>query len=78
MKNETVGYIPETLYGNEPLQKGDLVIIDTDFLFREDDFDVTHLDSRINTEFYRVCEQRYQEEKNNKIINKKQKNAMER
>ena len=78
VKNETVGYIPETLYGNEPLQKGDLVIIDTDFLFREDDFDVTHLDSRINTEFYRVCEQRYQEEKNNKIINKKQKNAMER
>ena len=67
VKNETVGYIPETLYGNEPLQKGDLVIIDTDFLFREDDFDVTHLDSRINTEFYRVCEQRYQEEKNIEI-----------
>lgn len=78
VKNETVGYIPETLYGNEPLQKGDLVIIDTDFLFREDDFDVTHLDSRINTEFYRVCEQRYQEEKNNKIINKEPKNTMER
>lgn len=78
VKNETVGYIPETLYGNEPLQKGDLVIIDTDFLFREDDFDVTHLDSRINTEFYRVCEQRYQEEKNIEIIDSKQKNTMER
>lgn len=78
VKNETVGYIPETLYGNEPLQKGDLVIIDTDFLFIEDDFDVTHLDSRINTEFYRVCEQRYQEEKNIEIIDSKQKNTMER
>ena len=74
VRNETVGYIPETLHKDEPLSKGSLVIIDTDFLFRENDFDVTHLDSRINTDFYRVCEQRYQEEKNNEII----KNTMER
>ena len=78
MKNETVGFIPETLYEDKPLRNGDLVIIDTDFLFREEDFDVTHLDSRINTEFYRVCEQRYQEEKNIEIIDSKQKNTMER
>lgn len=80
VKNETVGYIPETLHEDEPLQKGDLVIIDTDFLFRENDFDVTHLDSRINTDFYKVCEERYQEErteKTNEIINEL-KNIMER
>lgn len=53
------------------MQKGELVIIDTDFLFREKDFDFTLLDSRINTYFYQICEQRYQEErsrKNNGII----------
>lgn len=81
VKNETVGYIPETLHENEPLQKGDLVIIDTDFLFRENDFDITHLDTKINTDFYKICEQRSQEEKrfkkNNEIINKP-KNIMER
>lgn len=63
VKNETVGYIPETLRQDKPLQKGDLVIIDTDFLFREKDFDVTLLDRRINTDFYQICEQRYQEER---------------
>lgn len=78
VKNETVGFIPKTLYEDKPLRNGDLVIIDTDFLFREEDFDVTHLDSRINTDFYRVCEQRYQEEKNIEIIDSKQKNTMER
>lgn len=63
VKNETVGYIPETLRQDKPLKKGDLVIIDTDFLFREKDFDVTLLDRRINTDFYQICEQRYQEER---------------
>ena len=74
VKNENVGYIPETLIKDNPLQKGELVIIDTDFLFREKDFDFTLLDSRINTDFYQICEQRYQEEKrsrkNNEIISK--------
>lgn len=74
VKNETVEYIPETLRKDNPLQKGELVIIDTDFLFREKDFDFTLLDSRINTDFYQICEQRYQEEKrsrkNNGIISK--------
>lgn len=63
IKNETVGYIPETIKKDNPLNKGDLVIIDTDFLFREQDFDEGLLDSHINTDFYKICEQRYQEEK---------------
>lgn len=63
VKNETVGYIPETLSQDKPLQKGELVIIDTDFLFRENDFNVTLLDRRVNTDFYQICEQRYQKEK---------------
>jgi hypothetical protein len=62
VKNETVGYIPETIKQDNPLNKGDLVIIDTDFLFREQDFDEKILDSHINTDFYQACEQRYQEE----------------
>lgn len=64
VKNETVGYIPETIQEDENLHKGDLVILDTDFLFREKDFDEKLLDSKINTDFYRVCERRYQEERN--------------
>ena len=48
--------------------------INQNFLFREKDFDFTLLDSRINTDFYQICEQRYQEEKrsrkNNGIISK--------
>ena len=63
VKNETVGYISETLRQDKPLQKGELVIIDTDYLYRENDFDVTLLDRRVNTDFYQICEQRYQEEK---------------
>lgn len=81
VKNETIGYIPETLNEDEPLQKGELVIIDTDFLFREKDFDATFLDRRVNTDFYQICEQRYQEERNskkNKGIISKLKNIMER
>jgi hypothetical protein len=62
VKNETVGYISETIKKDNPLDKGDLVIIDTDFLFREQDFDEKILDSHINTDFYQACEQRYQEE----------------
>lgn len=66
VKNETVGYIPETLKQDKPLKKGEIVIIDTDFLFREKDFDLTLLDSRINTDFYQLCEQRYQKEKSSR------------
>lgn len=71
VRNETVGYIPETIQEDATLPKGDLVILDTDFLFREQDFNVKFLDSRINTNFYRVCEQRYQREKNWKIPSEK-------
>lgn len=81
VKNETVGYIPETLRQDKPLQKGELVIIDADFLFRENDFDVTLLDRRVNTDFYQICEQRYQEEKRsgkNIGIISKLKNVLER
>ena len=66
VKNETVGYISETLKQDTPLQKGELVIIDTDFLFREEDFNPNILDRRANTSFYRIFEQRYQEEKKQK------------
>lgn len=66
VKNETLGYIPETIKQEEPLHKGDLVILDTDFLFREQDFDESLLNSHINTDFYKLCEQRYQEEKKTK------------
>ncbi len=69
VKNETVGYIPETIKQDNPLKKGDLVIIDTDFLYREEDFDEKLLDSHINTDFYQICEQRYQKEKNSSKIN---------
>lgn len=81
VKNETVGYIPETLSQDKPLQKGELVIIDTDFLFRENDFNVTLLDRRVNTDFYQICEQRYQKEKRsgkNIGIISKLKNVLER
>ena len=62
VKNKTVGYIPETIKKEEPLHKGDLVILDTDFLFREQDFDESLLSSYINTDFYQLCERRYQKE----------------
>ena len=81
MKNETVGYIPETVKKEEPLHKGDLVILDTDFLFREQDFDEMLLNSHINIDFYQLCEQRYQEEKKakkSKGIFSKSKDIMER
>ena len=68
MKNETVGYIPETVKKEEPLHKVDLVILDTDFLFREQDFDEMLLNSHINIDFYQLCEQRYQEEKKQKNL----------
>ena len=81
VKNETVGYIPETIQQDEPLHKGDLVILDTDFLYREQDFEEKLLDGWINTDFYRVCEQRYQEEKKSQLPKKiicKLRNIMER
>ena len=62
--------IPETIKQDNPLKKGDLVIIDTDFLYREQDFDEKLLDSHINTDFYQICEQRYQKEKNSSKINR--------
>ena len=81
IKEESVGYIPETIQQDEPLHKGDLVIIDTDFLIREQDFDEKLLNRHINTDFYQLCEQRYQQEKNvKKSINgiNKLKDIMER
>lgn len=74
VKNESVGYITETIKDEEPLHKGELVIIDTDFLIREEEFDEKLLDKYINTNFYHICEKRYQEEKNTK----KSKNIIDR
>ncbi|MGN1302282.1 MAG: hypothetical protein ACI4VO_01330 [Clostridia bacterium] len=64
VKNESVGYITETIKDEEPLQKDELVIIDTDLLFREEEFDEKLLYEDINTDFYQICERRYQKEKN--------------
>jgi hypothetical protein len=78
VKNETVGYIPETIKKEEPLHKGDLVILDTDLLFRAQNFDERLLNSNINKEFYQLCEQRYQEEiKRKKNIIEKDRDELE-
>lgn len=78
VKNETVGYIPETINKEETLHKGDLVILDTDLLFRAQNFDERLLNSNINKEFYQLCEQRYQEEiKRKKIIIEKDRDELE-
>lgn len=66
VKKESVGYIEETIKEEETLYKGDLVIIDTDFLYRENDFDERKIDNKINLDFYKVNEQRYQKEKREK------------
>lgn len=68
VKKESVGYIEETIKEEEPLHKGDLVIIDTDFLYRENDFDEEKIDKDINMNFYKINEQRYQKEKTEEIM----------
>ncbi len=62
-KTEAMGYFPETIKKEDVLKKGDLVIIDTDCLYREQDFYKVHFDDNINTDFYLMCEQEYQMEK---------------
>lgn len=78
VRNETIGYISETINQDKPLNNGELVIIDTDLLFREKDFDEGLLDSSINTIFYKICEKRYQEEKKSIKTIKKLKDVIER
>lgn len=68
VKKESVGYIEETIKEEEPLHKGDLVIIDTDFLYKENDFDEEKIDKNINMYFYKINEQRYQKEKTEEIM----------
>ena len=60
------------------MNKGELVIIDTDLLFKENDFDEALLDSSINTIFYKICEKRYQEEKKSIKTIEKLKDVIER
>lgn len=67
VEKESIGYIKETLKEEEPLNKGDLVIIDTDYLFIEKDFHEDEIDSNINLDFYKANELRYQKEKNEKL-----------
>lgn len=67
VKKESVGYIEETIKEEEPLHKGDLVIIDTDFLYKENDFEEEKIDKNINMYFYKINEQRYQKEKNEEL-----------
>lgn len=75
VKNESVGYIPETIEKDKPLQEGDLVIIDTDLLFREEEFNEEILEKMsINSYYYEKFEERYQNEKNKeKLQNRKEK-----
>lgn len=68
VKKESVGYIEETIKEEEPLHKGDLVIIDTDYLYKENDFDEEKIDKNINMYFYKINEQRYQKEKTEEIM----------
>lgn len=67
MEKESIGYIKETLKEEEPLNKGDMVIIDTDYLFIEKDFHEDEIDSNINLDFYKANELRYQKEKNEEL-----------
>ena len=68
VKKESVGYIEETIKEEEPLHKGDLVIIDTDYLYKENDFDEKKIDKNINMYFYKINEQRYQKERTEEIM----------
>ena len=63
VEKESIGYIKETIKEEEPLNKGDMVIIDTDYLFIEKDFHEDEIDSNINLDFYKANELRYQKEK---------------
>lgn len=67
VEKKSIGYIKETLKEEEPLNKGDLVIIDTDYLFIEKDFHEDEIDSNINLDFYKANELRYQKEKNEEL-----------
>ena len=67
VEKESIGYIKEPLKEEEPLNKGDLVIIDTDYLFIEKDFHEDEIDSNINLDFYKANELRYQKEKNEEL-----------
>ena len=65
--DESLGFIPETIKKRKPLQKGDLVIIDTDHLYRENDPRINPI-SIFNQNPY---EKRYQEEKNKKTLSER-------
>ena len=60
-RNETVGYIKDTVKKDSPMPKGELVILDTDLLLRKEDLKRTKL-SHINTRFFTEFEKRYKEE----------------
>lgn len=72
VKNESVGYIPETIEKDKPLQEGDFVIIDTDLLFREEEFNEEILEKMsINSYYYEKFEERYQNEKRKERLKNK-------
>lgn len=75
VRNESVGYIPKTIKEDKPLQEGDLVIIDTDLLFGEEEFSEEFLENMdINLYYYQKFEGRYQNEKRKeKLQNRKEK-----
>lgn len=76
-KNETVGYIKETIKDNDkPLQPGELVIIDTDAILTQKDFDEGNYPDYISTFWYHYYNKRYEKELEQEEL-KKAKNISE-
>ena len=64
LRNETVGYIHDTIKEYEPpIAKGKIVILDTDLIVREEDLKNLRLNHNIDMRFFANCEGRYQKEK---------------
>ena len=61
---DSLGYIPSNSKKDQVLSKGDLVVIDLDFLIQENDRETFDKASKsINTNTYKKYERRYQREK---------------
>ena len=64
VEDESLGYIPSNSKKDQVLSKGDLVVIDLDFLIQENDRETFDKASKsINTNTYKKYERRYQREK---------------
>lgn len=63
VNKESLGYIKETIKDDEILKTGDYVILDTDLIYLDADFDYEKMSETINISNYDDMEKRYQEEK---------------